>query len=165
MPFFAHNGMLRGSVAGWYLTQRFAPDTPGTQVFLAPGPEHVAIAATVSPWIKGRMVSIPARYWHRLLLALQRHASEAAAQLDSWSGSADPDDAGEHVPTLAMATSLVEPVRHLTARLRQGQELTDRELAQLGPYTHDDMAAMLDAVMLVVDAAVARGEPFSAWPE
>jgi hypothetical protein len=40
-----------------------------------------------------------------------------------------------------------------------------RSSIRSAPYTRDDMAAMLDAVMSVVQTAVAYQEPFSAWPE
>jgi hypothetical protein len=152
-------------MAGWYLTQELAPDTPGTQVFLAPGPEDVPLTPGVSPWIRGNMVRIPGRYWHRLLLALQGKEDEAAAVLDSWSGSADPDDRGEYLPAAAVVARILESVRHIVTLLRQGNVVTDAVLDQFGPYTREDMAAMLDAVMLVVKEAEARGEPFSAWPE
>ena len=84
----------------------------------------------------GRMVQFPGRYWHRLLLAIEDDDAKVAAVLDRWSD-----------------------------RLCAGNVLTDEELEELGPYTRDDMARMLDAVMLVVDEASATGKPFSAWPE
>jgi hypothetical protein len=111
------------------------------------------------------MVQIPGRYWHRLLLALQHLAPEAAAILDEWSGSPDPDDNGEYTPAADVVANLIEPVRHISMHLRQGEIVTDEELDQLGPYTREDMAAMLDAVTLVIETAMACGQPFSAWPE
>lgn len=152
-------------MAGWYLTQEFAPDTPGTQVFLAPGPEEVPLAPEVSPWIRGRMVRIPGRYWHRLLLAVQQWDPEAAALLDDWSGSTDPDEDGEFMPTKATVAKLTESVRHITTLLHQGNGVAEDELEQLGPYTREDLAAMLRAVMLVIEIAATRSEAFSAWPE
>lgn len=150
---------------GWYLTQDFAPDTPGTQVFLAPGPEDVPLQAEASPWIRGRMVRMPGRYWHRLLCALRERAPDVAEVLDSWSGTADPDGIANSLPTETAIVGIRTPLRDLALRLRGGEVVTDQELAQLGDYTREDMAAMLDAVMLVVETAVARHEAFSAWPE
>ncbi len=152
-------------MAGWYLTQEFAPDTPGTQVFVAPGPEDVPLQTEVSPWIRGRIVRMPGRYWHRLLLALRGRAPEVAEVLDSWSGTADPDGVADYLPTKTAIAAVREPLRDLAVRLRGGDAVTDEELAQLGEYTRNDMAAMLDAVLLVVETAVARHEAFSAWPE
>lgn len=152
-------------MAGWYLTQEFAPDTPGTQVFLASGPEDVPLQAERSPWIRGRMVRIPGRYWHRLLLALRGRTPEAAEVLDRWSGTADPDGAADHLPTEAAVANLRKPMRDLAELLRDGGAVTDEELALLGDYTRNDMAAMLDAVLLVLEIAMARHDVFSAWPE
>jgi hypothetical protein len=152
-------------MAGWYLTQEFAPDTPGTQVFLAPGPEDVPLQTEGSPWIRGRMAQMPGRYWHRLLLALRGQAPEAAELLDGWSGTADPDGVAEYLPTEAGLAGVRKSMRDLAVVLRSGSVVTDEELAQLGDYTRNDMAAMLDAVLLVVETAWERQEAFSAWPE
>ena len=150
---------------GWYLTQEFAPDTPGTQVFLAPGPEDVPLQTEGSPWIRGRMARMPGRYWHRLLLALRGQAPEAAELLDGWSGTADPDGVVEYLPTETALAGVRKPMRDLAVLLRGEGVVTDEELAQLGDYTRDDMAAMLDAVLLVVETSIAHKEAFSAWPE
>lgn len=152
-------------MSGWYLTQEFAPDTPGTQVFLAPGPEDVSLQAERSPWIRGRMARIPGRYWHRLLLALRGRTPEVAEVLDRWSGTADPDGAADYLPTETAIAGLRKSMRDLTELLRHGGAVTDEELALLGDYTRNDMAAMLDAVLLVLETALARNEVFSAWPE
>jgi len=152
-------------VAGWYLSQEFAPDTPGSQVFLAPGPDEVRLSEAPTPWLHGRLVQFPGRYWHRLLLAIADDDAAVAQLLDRWSGSADPDDLGEQSPTPDDVASVRQAVERLATRLRGGNVLSDEDLEALGPYTRDDMARMLDAVMLVVDEAAATGAPFSAWPE
>ena len=152
-------------MVGWYLSQEFAPDTPGSQVFLAPGSDERRLSDAPSPWVMGRMVQFPGRYWHRLLLAIEDDDAKVAAVLDRWSGSADPDDLGEQQPTADEVTSVRRVVDAVSDRLCAGNVLTDEELEELGPYTRDDMARMLDAVMLVVDEASATGKPFSAWPE
>jgi hypothetical protein len=152
-------------VAGWYLSQEFAPDTPGSQVFLAPGPDERRLTDAPSPWIMGRLVQFPARYWHRLLIAIADDNVAAAELLDRWSGSADPDDLGEQLPTPEEMTCVRRAAEGVAARLRARNVVSDEELEELGPYTREDMARMLDAVMLVFDEAVTRGLPFSAWPE
>jgi hypothetical protein len=152
-------------MAGWYLAQEFTADAPGTQVFLAPGPEDVPLQAEPSPWVRGRMVRLPGRYWHRLLRALRDRAPDVAELLDGWSGTADPDDVADYLPTETAIAAVRKPLRDLAVRLRGGDAVTDEELAQLGDYTRHDMAAMLEAVLQVVETAVTRHEAFSAWPE
>jgi hypothetical protein len=152
-------------VAGWYLSQEFASDTPGSQVFLAPGPDHQRLTIAPSPWVMGRMVQFPATYWHRLLIAIADDDATVAELLDRWSGSADPNDSGEQRPTREQVASIRRAVDVVTARLRVGDIPSDEELEELGPYTREDMARILDAVVLVIDEAATIGQPFSAWPE
>lgn len=152
-------------MAGWYLSQAFAPDNPGTQVFLAPGPDDQLLATDPSPWIVGRLVRVPGRFWHRLLIAINERTPDAANILDKWSGSADPNDSGEQSPDPEEVAAVRGAVRGVTARLRSGKVVTDKELDALGSYTREDIAAMADAVMRVVDEAINARAPFSAWSE
>jgi hypothetical protein len=152
-------------VAGWYLSQTFATDIPGTQVFLAPGPEEQPLSPSPSPWIVGRMVRVPARYWHRLLIALRDIDPMAANILDAWSGSAEPDEPGERHATPEKVAVVRQALHELAARLRAGAAVTDGELDALGPYTREDVTTIGDSVVRVFDEATAADAPFSAWPE
>ncbi len=91
--------------------------------------------------------------------------TSAADLLDRWSGSADPDDPGEHLPNVEEVATVRTALQTVAARLRAGGVITDDELEALGPFTRADMAGMAGAVMLVIEDSVARNAPFAAWPE
>jgi hypothetical protein len=151
--------------SGFYLTQNFDPDLPGTQVFVAPGPEEIPLTEVVSPWVFARSVRFPARVWHRLLLAIRDVDAQAAALLDAWSGSADPNENEGSRPQEADAIQVERVLDRVALHLRAGDFVSDEELTALGDLTREDLAAMLGAVRLVIVAARKAGEPFWGWYE
>jgi len=100
-----------------------------------------------------------------LLLALGDIDPVAANLLDTWSGSAEPDEPGEQHAMPEKVAVVRSALQGLTAQLRAGKGVTDRELDALGPYSREDVAAIGNAVMKVLDEAIATNSPFSAWPE
>jgi hypothetical protein len=154
-----------GGAVAWYLSQNFELDTPGSQVFLAPGPDDLSLDEAALPWAAGRLVRFPGRYWHRLLLAIAVENAAAAEILDRWSGSPDPESSSEQLPSPSDIELVRRPMANVAAALRAGQIISDAELGLLGPHTREGLASMLDAVMIVVDEATAIGQPFDAWPE
>lgn len=142
---------------GVYLGEPYADDRPGTQVMVAPGSEEVPIIEGLSPYVFGRMVRVPARQWHRLLLAVQDEDPHAAELLDRWSGSADPDDEGLALPQAGELAAIEEA---LSGALAGIPRWSDSERTSAWDYER-----IADAVRAVLRIAFQTGDPLTAWFE
>ena len=136
-----------------------------TQRYWAPGPEEEPLGLPASPWVYGRLVTIPLPYWERILEFARQLDPEATHRLELQSGNPGFDEDEIEISSEEAARTAAFLGR-LADAIDAAEPLVPEATAEFPEaYRNEELARMARAAQAVFATAAERGEHHSAWNE
>lgn len=136
------------------------------QIFVAPGPEEMALPTAPSPWVDERWAQIPREHWRLILSFAERLSFEDARLLEALSYAVDFNKEDLVRAPLEQIERAVDFLDRLRSLILASEPLVPNSTDDIpDAYENEEHVRMVEAVAAVFRESLRLEQPFRAWSE